>query len=206
MEQQSASEYCPRCQVIQPTFKFIEDGTRLLRCQVCGFPVETALAPELRQDADVERRETKILCVDDDPLIRQMLGDILRFHGYAVMTAPDGEIGLQAARVERPDLILLDVMMPGMDGFEVCRRVKADPTMKSTPIIILTAMNDPLLNVKAFEAGAALALQKTADAMTVHRTIETALALQGRSVSSAKASKSTTKQDEAISLQAGDDI
>jgi DNA-binding response OmpR family regulator len=206
MEQPSVSQYCPRCQVIQPAFQFIEDGTPLLRCQICGFPVETALTPTLQNAAEVERCETKILCVDDDPLIRQMLGDILRFHGYAVVSSPDGEIGLQAAQVERPDLILLDVMMPGLDGFEVCRRLKADPAMKSTPIIILTAMNDPLLNVKAFEAGAVLALQKTADAMTVHRTIEAALALRSRPVPFDKGSRSTTKKNEATPMQTCDGV
>ena len=201
MELQSASEYCPRCQAIQPTFQFIEDGVPLRRCQICGFPVEATLTPEPRSDADDVRRATKILCVDDDPLIRQMLGDILRFHGYVVVTAPDGETGLQAARRERPDLILLDVMMPGMDGFEVCRILTADPAMKSTPIIILTAMNDPLLNVKAFEAGAVLALQKTADTATVHRTIDAALGLRSRPAPPAKGAKSATTESEAGGVQ-----
>lgn len=177
MEQQSVSEFCPRCQAVQTTFQFVEDGVPLRRCQICGFPVETALPSESRSGTAPGSQEIKVLCVDDDPLIRQMLGDILRFHNYVVITAPDGEAGLETALRDRPDLILLDVMMPGMDGFEVCRHLKADPAMKSTPIVILTAMNDSMLNVKAFEAGAALALQKTADTVTVLRTIEAALAL-----------------------------
>jgi CheY-like chemotaxis protein len=120
--------------------------------------------------------EIKILCVDDDPLIRQMLGDILRLRGYTVLTASDGEAALDVAAKERPDLILLDVMMPGLDGFEVCRLLKADAVLKSAPIVILTAMNDATLNARAVEAGAVLALQKTADTKTVFGTIETALA------------------------------
>jgi Zn ribbon nucleic-acid-binding protein len=116
MEQQSVSEYCPRCQVVQPTFQFTEDGVLLRRCQTCGFPVETGLTLEAASDTDqAGAREIKILCVDDDPLILQMLGDILRFRGYTVVTAPDGETGLEAAGRERPDLVLLDVMMPGID-------------------------------------------------------------------------------------------
>ena len=183
MEQQSASEYCPRCQVVQPTFQFTEDGVLLRRCQACGFPVETSLTLETAAGEDpTDAREIKILCVDDDPLILQMVGDILRIRGYMVVTAPDGETGLEAAARERPDLILLDVMMPGIDGFEVCRLLKADPVMKAIPVVILTAMNDPKLNTRAFEAGAVLALQKTAETTAVLRTIEAALALGSHSV------------------------
>jgi putative two-component system response regulator len=115
--------------------------------------------------------------VDDDPLILQMLGDILRFHGYVVVTAPDGEAGLDAALRERPDLVLLDVMMPGIDGFDVCRLLKTHATLHTIPVVILTAMNDPKLNARAFEAGAVLALQKTVETSAVLRTIEAALAL-----------------------------
>jgi CheY-like chemotaxis protein len=122
-----------------------------------------------------ETREVKILCVDDDPLILQMLGDVLRLRGYNVLTATDGEAGLDAAMREHPDLILLDVMMPGIDGFEVCRLLKATDTLKHIPIVILTAMSDAKVSERAAEAGAVLALQKTADTKTVFRTIETAL-------------------------------
>jgi DNA-binding response OmpR family regulator len=159
--------------------------------------VEAALTQEPHPLADAIAREIKILCVDDDPLISQMLGDILRFHGYTVVTAPDGETGLEAAVRERPDLILLDVMMPGIDGFEVCRLLKADPAMKAIPVIFLTAMNDPTLNAKAFEAGAVLAMQKTADTNAVTRTIEAALALRRRPAPAAEAAKSATKGREA---------
>ena len=197
MEPQSVSEYCPRCQVVQPTFQFIEDGAPRRRCQTCGFPVAAALAPESPPVPEANAHEIKILCVDDDPLIRQMLGDILRFHGYAVETAPDGETGLEAAGRQQPDLILLDVMMPGIDGFEVCRLLKADPAMKAVPVILLTAMNDPELNAKAFEAGAVLAMQKTADTKAVIRTIEAALALGDHSAPAAEVAGAATKGREA---------
>ena len=123
-----------------------------------------------------ESREIKILCVDDDPLILQMLGDVLRLREYNVLTATDGEAALDAAMREHPDLILLDVMMPGIDGFEVCRLLKANDALKDIPIVILTAMSDTKVRERAVEAGAVLALQKTADTKTVFRTIETALA------------------------------
>jgi CheY-like chemotaxis protein len=197
MEPQSGSEYCPRCQVVQPTFQFLKDGVPVLRCQTCGFPVDATLTPEPQPITEESAREIKILCVDDDPLIRQMLGDILRFHGYTVETAPDGETGLEAAGRERPSLILLDVMMPGIDGFEVCRLLKADPAMKAIPVIFLTAMNDPTLNAKAFEAGGVLAMQKTVDTTAVIRTIEAALAMSNRPAPAAEAAKSATKGREA---------
>jgi CheY-like chemotaxis protein len=178
METQTPSEHCPRCQSTQPVFEIDEDGVPVRRCATCGFPVGTGLSLESGSAAESTTPEVKILCVDDDVLIREMLGDILRFRGFTVVTASDGEAGLEAVAREHPDLILLDVMMPGIDGFEVCRRLKADPAHKQIPVIILTAMNDPKLNQRAFEAGATLALRKTADTANVLRTIEAALSLK----------------------------
>ena len=107
MEQDPVTSFCPRCQIVQPTFQFAGADVPLRRCQACGFPVETVLSLEPAPGVDSSRaREIKILCVDDDPLILQMLGDILRFHGYTVVTAPDGEAALDAALRERPDLLL----------------------------------------------------------------------------------------------------
>ena len=75
------------------------------------------------------------------------------------------------------DIQLLDSMMPGIDGFEVCRRLKAVPALRHIPIIILTAMANAKLNSQAFKAGASLALRKPAEPATVLRTIQAALAL-----------------------------
>jgi CheY-like chemotaxis protein len=186
MEPESATVYCPRCQDSQRTFQFQEGDVSVRRCQACGFPVESGLALEGGASPRLfGAREVRILCVDDDPLILQMLGDILRFHGYTVLTALDGEAGLDSALCERPDLIFLDVMMPGIDGFEVCRLLKAHPDLKSIPVIILTAMNDTKLSARAFQVGALLALQKTAETTAVLRTIEAALTLGGTSPSGA---------------------
>ena len=197
MEPQSALEYCPRCQVVQPAFPFIENGVPRRRCQTCGFPVGAALTQPPPPVIEAAQRGIKILCVDDDPLLLRMFGDILRFHGYTVVTAPDGEAGLEAAGRERPNLIVLDVMMPGLDGFEVCRLLKADPATQAVPVIFLTAMTDPTLNAQAFEAGAVLALQKTVDTQTVIRTIEAALALRDRPTPAAETGMAATKGREA---------
>jgi CheY-like chemotaxis protein len=173
-----ASEYCPKCRAIQPFFHFTEESRTVRRCQVCGFSLEKALALETAETLGLPSpAEVTILCVDDDPLVLEFSQEVLGSRGYTVLTALDGPTGLKAAARERPALILLDIMMPGMDGFEVCRRLKADRVLKAIPIIILTAVADRELNVRAFEAGAELALQKPAEPATVLRTVEAALAL-----------------------------
>lgn len=173
MEAQSAFEYCAKCQDIQPMVELVADTGIARRCQTCGFPVGSGLAMEntALKPAD------KVLVVDDDPLVTRMYRDLLEHNLFMVLTAPDGPTGLEVAARERPSLILLDIMMPGIDGFEVCRRLKADPELKRIPIIILTAMADPKLNVQAFKAGAELALRKPAEPATILRTIQAALAL-----------------------------
>lgn len=181
MEERHVSEYCPRCQAVQPTFQFTEDARIVRRCQACGFPVETGLVLEGNGSVSIPGPpEVKILCVDDDPLTIQLIGDILRFRGYTVLTASDGATGLEAAVRQRPSLVLLDIMMPGIDGFEVCRRMKTDPDLKSIPVILLTALSDGNVSTLAFEAGAQLVLQKPASTAAVLRTIEAALALANR--------------------------
>jgi CheY-like chemotaxis protein len=178
MEDQPASEYCPRCLAVQPTFSFTEDSRPVRRCQICGFPVETGLVVESDESPRPSSTpDVKILCVDDDPLIVQLFGDILRFHGYTVLCAGDGETALEVAARERPAAILLDIMMSGIDGFEVCRRLKADRDLKAIPVIILTAMNDPKLSAHAFEVGAQLALQKPASPTVILHTVQAALSL-----------------------------
>jgi putative two-component system response regulator len=93
------------------------------------------------------------------------------------LVASDGAAGLALAKRERPDLILLDVMMPHVDSFEVCRQMRADPDLQTTPIII-TAMADPKLSVKGFKAGATLAMHKPLETQRVFDIITTALALK----------------------------
>jgi CheY-like chemotaxis protein len=101
-----------------------------------------------------------ILYIDDDRLLLALCCDVLEEHGYRMIIATDGPSGLETAKAGRPDLILLDVMMPGMDGYEVCRRLRADPVLRDTPIILLTAMQDLQLDAKGMEAGATLTLCK----------------------------------------------
>jgi DNA-binding response OmpR family regulator len=97
----------------------------------------------------------KILMVDDHSRNLQLLSMILQPAGYRLMAAQDGEWALRAARKGGPSLILLDVMMPGMDGFEVCRRLKADDRTRETPVVFLTARTETADIVRGFELGAA---------------------------------------------------
>jgi len=105
----------------------------------------------------------RVLLVDDEDLILEMLSDILRNAGYDVLTACDGAEGLARARAEKPDLIILDVMMPKLDGLKMARLLKSDRNYSHIPIIILTAKagaSDPEL---VRQAGADCYLTKPVD-------------------------------------------
>lgn len=81
----------------------------------------------------------KILVVDDEELTTQLAKTFLEKYGFKVIIASDGEAGLEMAEAENPDLILLDVMLPSMDGFSVCKKLKENDNFKNTPILMFTA-------------------------------------------------------------------
>ncbi|HEX7272032.1 MAG TPA: response regulator [Casimicrobiaceae bacterium] len=109
------------------------------------------------------RTPARILIVDDNPTNVKVLQTRLAAEGYEVITASDGEEALAAAKQHTPDLILLDVMMPKLDGFEVCRRLRADPSFPFTPIVLVTAMADSKDIVAGLEAGGDEYLTKPVD-------------------------------------------
>ena len=82
---------------------------------------------------------TKILIAEDEPDIRDLVAFTLRFAGYEVVTGSNGEEAVQLAKKEFPDLILLDVRMPRMTGYEACKQIKADSSLKDVPIVFLSA-------------------------------------------------------------------
>src|SRR5438309_692298 len=96
-----------------------------------------------------------ILVVDDDSDSRKLLHSILSADGYAVRAADEGALALAFISLRRPELILLDVRMPGMDGFEVCRRLKDDADTRDIPVIFLTANGAPAEKVEGLRLGAA---------------------------------------------------
>lgn len=94
-----------------------------------------------------------ILAIDDTPASLRLLTDILSGEGYKVRSAINGELALRAAATEAPQLVLLDVNMPEMDGFEVCRRLKQDPHLRDVPVIFVSALSDTPEKLKGFELG-----------------------------------------------------
>ena len=97
----------------------------------------------------------RVLVVDDTPEIRLLASYVLEDAGWQALTAADGTAGVALARQERPDLILMDVMMPGIDGYEACARIKQQAETADIPVIFMTAISDPQAETKAFTAGAA---------------------------------------------------
>ncbi len=97
--------------------------------------------------------EGNILIVDDKPENLTVLRQMLTEHGFRVRPAISGEIALKTVQADLPDLILLDIIMPDMDGYEVCRKLKADEQTKHIPIIFISALNELKDKVKAFSAG-----------------------------------------------------
>jgi putative two-component system response regulator len=120
--------------------------------------------------------KSKILVVDDMPENIQILSDILRDE-YTVMAAKSGEKALQFVERQPPDLILLDIMMPGMDGFEVCKRLKADKKWEKIPVIFITAMNEIKDEARGFEVGAVDYINKPVSPPIVQARVRTHLDL-----------------------------
>lgn len=96
----------------------------------------------------------RILVVDDTPLNVKLLRDLLLLRGYQVETASSGEEGLAKVARWQPDLVLLDVIMPGMSGYEVCEQLRADPATAALPVVLVTALDPDVERVKGLEAGA----------------------------------------------------
>jgi len=107
--------------------------------------------------------ERTILVIDDEPVNIQLLRRKLEWEGLQVLSADNGQTGLDLARSESPDLILLDVMMPGMDGFEVCQKLAEDDGTKSIPVIFVTAQNSKAGKLEGLQAGAVDYITKPID-------------------------------------------
>lgn len=103
---------------------------------------------------DITLKSPTILVVDDTPTNLEVLHGALSHYGYEVLVEMDGESGIEQAQANLPDLILLDVMMPGIDGFETCRRLKLDPITQDIPVLFMTALSDTLDKVKGLKLGA----------------------------------------------------
>ena len=122
------------------------------------------------------KKKKKILFIEDEPDQIMMISLRLERNGYEVVSSMSGEGGLKMAVGEKPDLILLDVIMPGMDGFEVCRRLRKDPVTKHIPIISTTAAGMDDVENQCLTAGADDCIRKPYDStdllIKIHRLLE----------------------------------
>jgi serine phosphatase RsbU (regulator of sigma subunit) len=119
-----------------------------------------------------------ILAVDDTGANLQVLAGMLKDRGYKVRPVPSGKLALLAARRDPPDLILLDINMPEMNGYEVCERLKADDKLKGIPVIFISALTEQLDKVKAFAIGGVDYLTKPFQMEELHARVETHLKLR----------------------------
>jgi len=118
-----------------------------------------------------------ILAVDDNPENLRVLMQLLQEQSYQVRPAPNGVHALTTALKEPPDLVLLDIVMPEMDGYEVCRHLKADERTRHIPVIFISALNEPFDKIKAFSVGGVDYVTKPFEAAEVLARIQTQLAL-----------------------------
>lgn len=118
----------------------------------------------------------RVLVVDDEPSMRALCRVNLRAAGIEVLEAGDGEAALALAQAERPDLVLLDVMMPGLDGWEVARRLAAAKATRGIPVVFLSARAEPSDKLRGHEAGAVAYITKPFDVVTLSQRIESIVA------------------------------
>jgi two-component system sensor histidine kinase/response regulator len=137
-----------------------------------GFPETMALI------MNNEPQNSVVLIIEDNINNIKVLIDILKAEGFEIATARNGTMGLKRAKILRPDLILLDVMMPGIDGFETCRRLKANEATKDIPVIFLTVLDQVENKIKGFEAGGVDYISKPLQKQEVLARVQTHLALR----------------------------
>jgi DNA-binding response OmpR family regulator len=168
--------FCPICMIRQNTFDQLVEGRLQIRCLACGYPVDEGVPSA----GEITFHKQKILFIDDEKMQLQLFTDVMKKHEFIPLTAVDGPSGIALAVRERPALILIDVMMPNMDGYEVCRRLRAVPGLRGTALVIFTVLTDPKLNSKGFQAGADLAFTKTFVPEKLIPIIRTLLWLKGK--------------------------
>jgi two-component system, OmpR family, alkaline phosphatase synthesis response regulator PhoP len=126
-------------------------------------------------NAQGSTRPPRILVVDDQPDIRLMCRVNLQLEGYEVLEAPDGDAGLEMVGSERPDLVLLDVMMPGLDGWQFMKEIKGDPALSDIPIVLLTARVQREDEIRGWLSGAADYLPKPFNPSTLTEVVRRTL-------------------------------
>src|SRR6187399_2272308 len=146
-----------------------------------------SLKPEKLEGAS--EQSASILIVDDTPANLQVLAGMLKERGYKVRPVPSGQLALLAAERDPPDLILLDINMPEMNGYEVCEHLKADDRLKGVPVIFISALTEQLDKVKAFATGGVDYLTKPFQMEELHARVETHLKLRRLQIESEEYSR-----------------
>ncbi len=131
----------------------------------------------MHDESDPLTRRGDILVVEDTPASLRLLTSLLTKAGYRVREAPDGELALWSARAQPPELILLDIRMPGMDGYEVCRELKQTPSLQDVPVIFLSAFDDTDDKLRGFEVGGVDFIAKPYDFLEVNARVAAHLKL-----------------------------
>ena len=108
----------------------------------------------MNTSATIAGHPVRVLVVDDQSDNREVLQIVLECEGFVILTAGSGEEALASVAAQSPDMILLDVMMPGMDGYEVAAKIKGNPATKNIPILMITALDGPKARMRALSAGA----------------------------------------------------
>jgi DNA-binding response OmpR family regulator len=157
--------FCARCASVQPVTPTEDAGGRsTVACTTCGAQI-----------AEASRRVT-ILCIDDDPLVLHFYREFLGRHGYRTILVEDGARGIEIAKQEGPDVVLVDVMLRGFSGLDVCRQLRRESALQYTPIILVTALDNPQIGSVARDAGATVYVRKPSDPERIIDLIEHVLA------------------------------
>ena len=146
-----------------------------------------------------EEPKGDILVVDDTPLNLRLLTRLLTDRGYKVRPVPSGKLALEAVRAAPPDVILLDIRMPEMDGYEVCQQLKADAENRDIPVIFLSALDDELDKVRAFEVGGVDYITKPFQLEEVRVRVENHLALKRMHIELGQAKEEAERANQAKS-------
>ncbi len=163
IELMGGSLYVSSQPMIGTTFSFTLPlaSEELIQASLVGQPELHFQAPEINQQTELQpdalpiNKDASLLVVaDDEPVNLQILDSFLRLEGYRVKTACDGLTALQLIEQEKPELLLLDIMMPGMSGYEVCQQLRQNYDHASLPVIMLTALSQTQDRIKGFDAGA----------------------------------------------------
>ncbi len=120
----------------------------------------------------------KVLVVDDEPANLELAEALINAEGYQIVTASDGEAGVEMVRDQKPDIVMMDIVMPKMNGIEACRKIKTNPLSYATPVVMVTALNSPEEKLKAIKAGADDFISKPFDRMELSARLRSLLRLK----------------------------